>query len=250
KSAHQTIEEEYATYAGIDRLAAELETIAAEAQHDRFVDLLRRSGLSQAEHSAVTESTAFGPLAAALRRAEAKYHDLERLLPRVVARHGLADADDVAAVLTYRIDKSASAAPRDKRGLKPRLIAGLIPEPLGPMSDENREAIGERKHLIVARALALAEEAAEKQPAWLRRLGRPPVDPQARDSWIANVSTVAAYRDRYGIISGLPVGSRSTNAAQENDRRRALQSVRAAANLDRREGRARTVVESSAISGP
>jgi hypothetical protein len=249
KSAHQTIEDEYAAYAGIDRLAAELETIAADAQHERFVALLRRSGLSEAEHQAVTESTAFGPLAAALRRAEANHHDLERLVPRVVAQHGLADAEDVAAVLTYRIDKIGSSAPQGKRGLKPRLIAGLIPEPLGPMSDENRQAIDERKHLIETRALALAEEAVESRPTWMRRLGPQLADSEARDSWIANVSTVAAYRDRYGIVSDLPVGSRSTNAAQENDRQRALQSVRAAVSLDRREHRARFVVESSAISG-
>jgi len=249
KSAHQTIEEEYTTYGGIDRLAAELETIAAEAQHDRFVDLLRRSGLSEAEQRAVTESTAFGPLAAALRRAEANHHDLERLVPRVLAQDGLADADDIAAVLTYRIDKVASSVPRGKRGVRPRFIVGLIPEPLGPMSDENRQAIDERKHLIGACARALADAAVEKRPVWMRRLGPPPVDPQTRDSWITNLSTVAAYRDHYGIVSDLPVGSRSTTAAQENERQRALQSVRTAASVDRRKSRARTVVDSPAISG-
>ena len=40
-SAHQTIEAEYELHGGIDRLAAELETIAADAQHDRFVELLQ-----------------------------------------------------------------------------------------------------------------------------------------------------------------------------------------------------------------
>ena len=40
-SAHQTMEAEYELHGGIDRLAAELETIAADAQRDRFVDLLR-----------------------------------------------------------------------------------------------------------------------------------------------------------------------------------------------------------------
>ncbi|WP_425474873.1 MobF family relaxase [Nocardioides cheoyonin] len=250
KSAHQTIEDEYATYAGIDRLAAELETIAADAQHDRFVDLLRRSGLSEAEHQAVTNSTAFGPLAAALRRAEANHHDLERLVPRVVAQHGLADAADVAAVLTYRIEKVASSVPRGKRGVKPRLIAGLIPEPLGPLDEEDRQAIDERKHLIEHRSRALAEEAVEKRPAWLRRLGPPPTEPSARESWLGDVSAVAAYRDRYGIVSDLPVGGRSTNVAQESERQRALQSVRAAASAHAGASRPRPALESSSISGP
>jgi conjugative relaxase-like TrwC/TraI family protein len=250
KSAHQTIEDEYSTSVGIDRLAAELETIAAEAQHDRFVDLLQRSGLSPGEHGAVTESTAFGPLAAALRRAEANRHDLERLVPRVVAQHGLADAEDVAAVLTYRINKAASTVPRGKRGAKPQLIAGLIPEPLGPMSDENRQAIHERKHLIEARARALAEEAVEKRLAWMRRLGSPPADLHARESWFVEVSTVAAFRDRYGIVSDLPVGSRSTNAAQESERQRALRSVRAAASVHDAASRRRQTLEASSISAP
>ena len=157
-SATQTIEAEYELHGGIDRLAAELETIAAEAQHDRFADLLSRSGLTAEQHSAVVESTAFGPLTAALRRAEAYHHDLERLVPRVVGRHGLDDADDIAAVLRYRVDKMAAAPPRGCQ-LRPRLIAGLIPEPLGEMSAEDRQAIDERKELIESRARALAEDA-------------------------------------------------------------------------------------------
>ena len=52
-SAHQTMEAEYAIHGGIDRLAAELETIAADAQRDRFVELLRRSGLTPEQHEAV-----------------------------------------------------------------------------------------------------------------------------------------------------------------------------------------------------
>jgi conjugative relaxase-like TrwC/TraI family protein len=250
RSAHQTIEDEYAVFAGIDRLAAELETIAADAQRERFVDLLRRSGLSEAEHQAVTESTAFGPLAAALRRAEANHHDLDQLVPRAVAQHGLADAEDVAAVLTYRIEKVASSVPRDKRGMKPRLIAGLIPEPLGPMSTEDRQGINERKHLIETRAVALAEEAAEKRPAWLRRLGPPPTEPSARESWLSEVGTVAAYRDRYGISSDLPAASRSTNQAQESERQRAVQAVRAAARHAHRGPRVRPTLATNTLSGP
>lgn len=85
-SAMQTIEAEYELHGGIDHLAAELETIAAEAQHDCFADLLSRSGLTAEQHAAVVESAAFGPLAAALRRAEAYHYDVDRRLPRVVGR--------------------------------------------------------------------------------------------------------------------------------------------------------------------
>src|SRR4051812_36472564 len=46
-SAHRTLESEFAVYGGIARLAAELETIAADAQHGRCVTLLSRSGLTK-----------------------------------------------------------------------------------------------------------------------------------------------------------------------------------------------------------
>jgi len=227
KSAHQTIEEEYAIHGGIDRLAAELETIAADAQRDRFIELLRRSGLTEDQRTAVVHSTAFGPLAAALRRAEANHHDLDRLLPCVVAQHGLDDADDIAAVLRYRIDKAAANPPRGCR-LRPRLVAGLIPEPLGQLSDEDRQAIDDRQELIERRARALAEEAVACGAPWTGRLGRMPEQQVERQRWLEAVSTVAAYRDRYGVASGLPVGGGATSDAQQADRFRALGAVREA----------------------
>jgi conjugative relaxase-like TrwC/TraI family protein len=227
KSAHQTIEEEYAIHGGIDRLAAELETIAADAQRDRFIELLRRSGLTEDQRTAVVHSTAFGPLAAALRRAEANHHDLDRLLPRVVAQHGLDDADDIAAVLRYRIDKAAANPPRGCR-LRPRLVAGLIPEPLGQLSDEDRQAIDDRQELIERRARALAEEAVACGAPWTVRLGRMPEQQVERQRWLEAASTVAAYRDRYGVASGLPVGGGATSDAQQADRFRALGAVREA----------------------
>lgn len=228
-SATQTINAEYELHGGIDRIAAELETIAAEAQHDRFVDLLSRSGLTAEQHASVVESTAFGPLTAALRRAEAYHHDLEQLVPRVVSRHGLSDADDIAAVLRYRVDKLAATPPRGCR-LCPRLIAGLIPEPLGPMSDEDRQAIDERKHLIEARARALAVDAAGGGTRWARGLGSPPADAAALERWVSAAITVAAYRDLYGITSDMPAGGGTANDAQKADRRRAIAAVRTAAS--------------------
>ena len=139
-SATQTIEAEYELHGGIDRLAAELETIAAEAQHDRFVDLLRRSGLTAEQHAAAVESTAFGPLAAALRRAEAYHHDLEELVPRIVGRHGLDDADDIAAVLRYRVDQTAASAPAR---LPPSPAPNRRPHPRAAGGDERRVPPGD-----------------------------------------------------------------------------------------------------------
>lgn len=225
-SATQTIEAEYELHGGIDRLSAELETIAAEAQHERFVDLLSRSGLTPEQHRKVLESTAFGPLAAALRRAEAYHHDLERLVPRVVGRHRLDDAEDIAAVLRYRVEQVTATPPRGCQ-LRPRLISGLIPEPLGAMSAEDRQALDERKELIESRARALAEDAVASHEAWTRPFGPRPADAGGDQAWLAAATTVAAYRDRYKITSDLPVGGGAKNEAQRAERQRALAALRA-----------------------
>jgi conjugative relaxase-like TrwC/TraI family protein len=230
-SATQMIEVEYEVHGGIDRLAAELETIAAEAQHDRFAYLLSRSGLTFEQHAAVVESTSFGPLVAALRRAEAYHHDLECLVPRVVGRHGLDDAEDIAAVLRYRVDKLAATPPRGCH-LRPRMIAGLIPEPLGAMSPGDRQAIDERKELIEERARALAERAVARHEAWTRRLRPRASDAGDDEARLAAATTVAAYRDRYKITSDLPVGGGAKNDAQRWERQRALAALRVAGSAD------------------
>jgi hypothetical protein len=126
-------------------------------------------------------------------------------VPRIVGQHGLDDAVDVAAVLRSRIDRAALSWSKGCR-LRPRLIAGLIPEPLGDMSQEDRQAIDERRALIETRARALAEECVAGGTAWVRRMGEPPVQPYSRERWIRAVSTVAAYRDRYEISGDRPAG--------------------------------------------
>lgn len=248
-SAHQTLDVEHELYGNIARLAAELETIAADAQRDRFVDLLRRSGLTGEQHAAVTASTAFGPLSTALRRAEAHHHDLERLLRRAVGRRGLDDADDIAAVLRYRVDKLAATTPRGCR-LAPRLIAGLIPEPLGPMSHEDRNAIAERKLKIESRARTLAEQDLAAGAAWTRRLGTPPQDTAHRERWVDAVSTIVAYRDRYGITTNTPAGGGVATDGQRVDRLRALHAARAAAAAAEGEQQRATSVDVPALSSP
>lgn len=249
--ALQTMEAEYELYGGVDRLAAELETIAAEAQHDRFSDLLSCSRLTPEQHAAVVESPAFGPLAAALRRAEAYHHNLDRLMPRVVTQHRLDDADDIAAVLRYRIEKVASTSPRGC-GLRPRLIAGIVPEPLGEMSGEDRQAIDERKALIESRARALVDAAVDEGAPWARRLGEPPQDPTQRERWVRAAASVAAYRDRYKITSDLALAGSPANDAQRADHQRAQVAVREAGALSSASrGEPRAVgAELHAVSGP
>ena len=225
-SANQTITGEQETWGSIAQLAAEYETTAAAAQRDRWATLIRSSGLTPEQTDAAIESDAFGPLAAELRLSEANGHDVERLLPTAVARYGLGDAEDIAAVLRHRMSLATASAGRGLRRRPSKLIAGLIPEALGPMAPDMRTALDERRDLIEQRARNLAEEAIRINAPWTKRLGPRPQDRGDRARWSRAVVTVAAYRDRYSIYSPKPLGGEATTDGQRLDRARAAAGIR------------------------
>lgn len=225
-SAHETITAEQERWGSIAQLAAEYETIAAAAQRDRWATLIRDSGLTAEQTDAAIESEAFGALTAELRRAEANHHDLDTLLPRLVAARGFTDADDIASVLHYRVARATARPAGSGRTSKaPRLIAGLIPSADGPMADDMRHALDERRELIEARAAAVLDAARAAGEPWTRPLGEPPRDPREAAAWRRHARTIAAYRDRYGINSASAVGSASESATQKIDAARAHRAL-------------------------
>jgi hypothetical protein len=56
------------------------------------------------------------------------------------------------------------------------------------------------------RARSLAEAAIAAGHLWLRPFGSPPNAPGKRERWLREVSTVAAYRDRWHIEGERPLG--------------------------------------------
>lgn len=227
-SVHETITAEQDAWGSIAQLAAEYETLAAAAQHDRWELLIRASGLSDDEADDAIASPAFGALTAELRRAEANQHDIEVLLPRLVRARAFGDADDIAAVLHYRVARATTRPAGSGRTRKvPRLIAGLIPEATGSMRGEMRRALTERRDLIESRATALLDTALNDGQSWVAGLGATPKDARAAAAWRRHLLTVAAYRDRYGITDLSPLGAPAESDAQKID------AARARAALDR-----------------
>jgi hypothetical protein len=215
----------------VAQLAAEYETIAAAAQHDRSAALVRRSGLSPIQAQEATKLPAFGALTAELRRAEAHYLDVESLLIREVAARGLEDAEDVAAVLCSRIATAVAHDARATRAHKtPRLIVGLIPKAIGPMPADMRRALDERSDLIESRANAVLDEALLGRSMWTRELG---TAPQRQDAagWRRRACTVAAYRDRYAIAGTRALGSAAQTATQRRDAAHASRALEAAKRI-------------------
>ena len=229
-SAHETITAEQEQWGSIAQLAAEYETIAAAAQHDRWASLVRSSGLTAEQAQAAVESEAFGALTAELRRAEANHHNIDNLLPRLIAARGFGDADDIAAVLHYRVARATSRPAGSGRARKaPRLIAGLIPHTDGVHDVEMRTALDEREALIEARADAVLDAALTDKAPWTRALGALPSDARRAEVWRKAARGVAAYRDRYRITDEPPLGAPPVSEAQKIDAARARSAVTQAA---------------------
>jgi ATP-dependent exoDNAse (exonuclease V) alpha subunit len=86
KSATRTITEEWTNSQSISRLLADYETIARQANEERYAALVASSGLTDAQADSVRASEAWGPLLATFREAESRGLDLHRALPVLV--HG------------------------------------------------------------------------------------------------------------------------------------------------------------------
>lgn len=228
-SAHEVLAAGHEQWAGIDQLAAEYETIAASATRDRWVSLLGSCGLTAAQAESAIDSDAFGPLASALRRAEAYHLNPEHLLAHVVSNRSLDGADDIASVLHYRVNQAISKQLGRTRH-RPQLIVGLIPRVEGILDDDTRQALQERHDLIERRAAALAETALAGSAPWTRLLN-PPGDVGAYQLWIRQVVTVAAYRDRYHITSDDPLGPWADSVVQQTDRAMAKRALAVADRL-------------------
>ncbi len=218
QSAHATLRTEQETWSNIGRLAAEYETIAAAAQHDRWVALIRSSPLTAAQADAVIASDAFGPLGATLRRAEAGHHDVDALFPPLVAVRGFDDAADIAAVLDARLIRATGSQTGSARARRaPRLIAGLIPQAVGSMDPEMRHALDDRRALIEQRARTLADSAIQSREPWVLVLGPRPPGEGAAAIWRRQLEIIAAYRDRYSVTGSKPLGEPAGSVTQRRD---------------------------------
>jgi hypothetical protein len=147
-----------------------------------------------------------------------------------VAR-GFGDAQDIAAVLHSRI---ASVIARDtganRPGREPAMVVGLITAALGPMEPDMRRALDERSEMMEARVRAVLDAALLAKAPWTRVLGSTPRG-SAAATWRHCAYTVAAYRDRYGVVSARALGPPPRSIAQELDAARARAALRAAQQL-------------------
>jgi len=139
-----------------------------------------------------------------------------------------AEYETIAATITEQpgtIEARLHARVAGQQVQPPRYIVGLIREPDGPMPDETRQALGERKKLIQQRATELVQQAGRDHAPWLADLGGYPADKAGQQRWWTATRTVAAYRDRWDITSHHALGTPPDHGQQLLDHRRARQAL-------------------------
>jgi hypothetical protein len=185
-SAHETLARAQRQSDDLATLAAEYEAIARVGQQERWDALLDRCGLGPRRADEVKRSDAYGPLIAALRRAEACGLDLESGLRNLVAERAFVGVDNVAAVLHHRVEMWMAAA-GSKGSAGADMVAGLIPRAVGVTDPDLAQALVEREQAMARRAGELDVPRPSRRP----RPTLHQIDPAALVDSPANESTVA-----------------------------------------------------------
>ena len=179
----------------VKRLADEYSTIAAGEAAWGWENSLPRLLPSQADRLLADDYC--DALAKELRRSHRAGLDVGTVLPALADAKPLNEAHP-AADLAGRVAKARKA--HTTAGGQRRLIAGLIPAAPPAADPDIQRALDEREKLITARASAVLHQALTENQPWTRDLGPVPADARVRAQWLEAARTVAAYRDRYGII--------------------------------------------------
>lgn len=195
-SAHETRNSATRSASNLQRLAHEYETLAAAASSARWKATLERELTSDAIER-LTTSTAWDALSATLRELDAKGIPVEPALPHLVASRPFQAGDDPAAVLHFRLQQWAEDQ-RPRRG--PERIVGIIPAADYTAADDDmRTALREREIAMLERANTVLDVAIATGADWLTK-----TSPELTAQHRAQLLTVAAYRDKYGIADRDP----------------------------------------------
>ena len=223
-AAHDMIRRQQSEAEGMERLSAEYLTLATLAQHERWDTLLARSGLSEADLAAVRAS-------AAHRSAPGRFPRTPKPAASTSRRPSLAwwpaGPWPTPPMWPRCCTAGWSVGPKPPvagAGEADNLIAGLIPRAQRVSDPEMAQALAERDQAMEERARTLADQAVGTGESWVQRLGTPPATPARRERWIREVSTIAAYRDRWHITGQSAVGKQGDTSSieQTGQRQRAL----------------------------
>jgi hypothetical protein len=182
----------------IATLVAEYDTIVTLAEGGRWETVLSESGLSDTEVAQAKASPAYAALLAQLRDAENRGFDIGTELPMLVTGRSFDDAEDVASVLHYRINRYVVGVGYPSPPTS-ELVAGILLRPSGITNPDVALALTDRADAIEQRARELATISIERGDAWVRDFGDAPPTGELYEQWASEIAAGAAYLDRWGI---------------------------------------------------
>jgi conjugative relaxase-like TrwC/TraI family protein len=179
-SATETLRALHDDATSLAQLASIHETLVHDAQRQRWATVIADSGLTAEQSQRVLTSPAYGPLVAALQRADRDGHPMHDVLPALLAMAPLdrgnndpsssAAAHDIASVLHHRVTAwHEKTVPPQGHRVEP-LIGGFI-TPSGDLGDgtpvDQRVAIDHVEALMASRDDPATRQILENPPAWL-----------------------------------------------------------------------------------
>ncbi|WP_374539148.1 AAA family ATPase, partial [Micromonospora aurantiaca (nom. illeg.)] len=206
RSATETEQQLWADADALHTWTPIYDDLTARARIPEYLAIVRQlSGPALADRLA--HDLALPALISRLTTYAAAGHEPRDVLRRVIRIRELDTADDIAAVLSWRIDRLMQRATADlavaERPKHWRTHTDRLPPDLtGDIGDALRQVAA----ICDRRTEALAHLAAQTRPAWSLALGDVPTDDTGHQQWLTRAEVIAAYRDTYQLTSNHPIG--------------------------------------------
>jgi len=210
-SAHETIRLEQDRVEDLVTLIDQHADVATRADELRAGTIMERA-LGADVATSLEGQESWGALAASLRHAEDYGHDPIATLQDAYKQRELGTADDVPAVLHWRIEQALEGIGQPTVLLVDREPVDGVPAWIADgrrhqdelLPAEWRDHLAERHHYIGVRLRECGATLALEQPAWTQDLGRLPSEPWRMFDWHRTAAEVDVLRMKYRIDPSEP----------------------------------------------
>jgi conjugative relaxase-like TrwC/TraI family protein len=210
-SAHETIRAEQDGVEDLVTLIDQHADVATRADELRAGAIVKRA-LGADVAASLEGQESWGALAASLRHAEDYGHDPIATLQDAYKQREVGTADDVPAVLHWRIEQALEGIGQPTVLLVDREPVDGVPAWIADgrrhqdelLPAEWREHLAERHHYIGIRLRERGADLALEQPAWTQDLGRLPSEPWRMFDWHRTAAEVDVLRTKYRIDPSEP----------------------------------------------
>jgi conjugative relaxase-like TrwC/TraI family protein len=210
-SAHETIRAEQDRVEDLVTLIDQHADVATRADELRAGAIVTRA-LGSDLATSLEGQESWGALAASLRHAEDYGNDPIATLQDAYRQRELDTADDVPAVLHWRIEQALAGIGQPTVLLVDREPVDGVPAWIADgrrhqdelLPAEWRDHLAERHHYIGIRLRERGADLALEQPAWTQYLGRLPSEPWQMFDWHRTAAEVDVLRTKYRIDPSEP----------------------------------------------